>query len=294
MFQIKENKITFKNTPIVLKGVSVADVNHIRGFRDFTFEEVLNRAIEEFNINTVRIPILPESECKDSWYDTPNYFEDVLCPAVQYATSKNLFVILDCHHICEFYRKPHFWNKNKDWNRKLKHDLMYFWDFLAKQYCKSEKIIFEIYNEPIGPDDWHRFKTKIANIMITVIRNHSNSLILVGFPSACDLNQIAEDPIYQKNVAYSTHLYPSFIKSGWKEKYKKICNKYPIVVVEWGFQKDDIIGGNNHYAEDVYSFASKEGISLISGFMDTQWEPSLLKEDLTLTDFGTFLKGKNL
>jgi hypothetical protein len=64
--------------------------------------------------------------------------------------------------------------------------------------------------------------------------------------------------------------------------------------VEWGFQRDGIIGGGTEYAEEVYSFLNKENISFISGFMDSKWEPSIIKDDLTLTDFGEFLKSKNL
>lgn len=291
MLQTKDNRITYKSSQISLKGVSVTDVNHIKGFRDFTFEEIVNKALEEFNINTIRIPILPESKHKNSWYDKPNYFEQVLSPAVEYALSKDLFIILDCHYICDFYKKPHFWNRNREWNRNLKHKLMYFWDFLSKQYANNDKIIFEIFNEPIGPDNWHRYKRKLANILIKVIRNNCPNLILIGVPTSCDIKNILEDPIYQKNIAYSTHLYPAFTSSTWKEKYKEVSDKYPLVIVEWGFQ-EGIIGGDTSYAEDICGFANKNDISLISGFLDTLWPPSLLQNDLSLTPFGQFLKSK--
>ena len=285
MLQVKENRLIYQDNQILLRGVSVADVNHIKGFRTFTFEEILDKAIDTFKINTIRIPILPESKCKDSWYDVPDYFSNALNPAVEYALSKGLFVILDSHYICEFYKKPHFWNKNRDWNRKLKHDLMYFWDFLSKKYCNQEKIIYEIFNEPIGPKDWSRYKIKIANVMITVIRNNCPNLILVGRPSPCDVLDVFENPMYQANVLHSTHLYPSFLTSNWKEHYKLFSDKHPLVIVEWGFQ-NGIIGGDNIYADELLAFSRKENISLISGFADPYWEPSLFYEDLSLTELG--------
>ena len=116
MFNVKNNWITYKNTPVILNGVSVADIGHITGHRDFSYEKAIDLAVKEFHINTLRIPVLPESKIENDWYKSNEYFESRLDPAVKYATELGLYVIIESHHICEFYKRPHFWNNNDRYN----------------------------------------------------------------------------------------------------------------------------------------------------------------------------------
>jgi endoglucanase len=83
-----------------------------------------------------------------------------------------------------------------------------FFTQMATTYGAYPNVIFEIYNEPNGPQ-WPAVKA-YAEIVIGAIRKTgSTNLIVVGTPSwSRDVDIAAVDPITDfKNIAYTLHFY---------------------------------------------------------------------------------------
>jgi hypothetical protein len=111
-----------------------------------------------------------------------------------------------------------------------------FFEEVAQAYGGYNNVIFEIFNEPTNIG-WPLIKS-YADSIVTVIRKHSDNLILVGNPNWDQRPDVAigkevEDP--KHNVAYTFHYYAmTHGKSQMNNADRAIKAGLPVFVSEWG------------------------------------------------------------
>jgi hypothetical protein len=219
------------------------------------------------------------------------YMTDLLRPAVDYATQKGLYVIIDFHEISDV-------TERKDQQTQT------FWRYMARQFADYPNVIYEVFNEPIRVGDgceladscWPAFKER-ADRWVSLIRERAPStLVLVGGPSWSQvIGPAATNPIADANVAYVGHIYPFHVGSPFVETELRTCAAvHPVVLTEWGYGFDAMnrTGDKEPYATMVKAMADELGMGYTAWVADHEWGPPMFADaaGATLTDFGEFAR----
>jgi len=97
-----------------------------------------------------------------------DYVSKVLKPAVDYATGKNLYVIIDHHQI------------DNVTTGNSAADATTFWTDVAPKFASYTNVIYEPFNEPIdGSVSWATFKPVVQNWLTTIRGAGANNIIIV-------------------------------------------------------------------------------------------------------------------
>ena len=82
-----------------------------------------------------------------------------------------------------------------------------FFREMAKEYGEFPNVIFEIYNEPLA-QDWSQTIKPYHERIVKVIRKYSSNLIVLGTRTwSQDVDEAAQDPVEEENLAYTIHFY---------------------------------------------------------------------------------------
>jgi endoglucanase len=114
---------------------------------------------------------------------------------------------------------------------------------MAQRYGQYPNVIYEIFNEPdnVGPggngqDTWDVIKA-YANQVIPAIREKDpDNLIVVGTPEWSQrVDQAAQAPLSQTNIAYALHFYAATHKQSLRDHASQALAKgIALFVTEWG------------------------------------------------------------
>lgn len=162
----------------------------------FYNDRAVSRLVSELNIELIRAAMGVEVD----WGETDSAKGYVLKPEIQKAMVENvvesaikndIYVIIDWHsHSAENYT-----NEAKTFFREM-----------AQKYGKYDNVIFELYNEPLNIT-WATIRS-YAEEVISVIREHSDNLVIVGTPEWDQRTDAAiNNPLNDPNVAYVHHFY---------------------------------------------------------------------------------------
>jgi hypothetical protein len=302
--QVRGTELLADGKPIVLRGVAVGDpilARQGRPLSDYT------RIARDWHANVVRISLHP-----GVWKHTPHaQVLDTLAREINAALGNGMEVILDWHTIGwpNGYSEP----IEKDWtddpvdlydsNFDLAKD---FWNEASAKFGKDGRIIFELWNEPVGtkkeedeqiPPQWERMKPFYAELL-KIVRTHSDNVILAtGNDWAYDLRGIREDPLPGKNIAYCWHIYANTDEDDEAEWAKHLDNLQtiaPVMVTEWGFQEHT----DEDFRGTVKSFGAKFARDFLEGrhlhstawCWHPDWTPVMLQPDWkTPTAMGKFV-----
>jgi endoglucanase len=131
---------------VVLRGVSLIDVSvaNSRPRNAQTLTNMLTDAADGWYARVVRFPVYPNAiDGQPGWIANPdNYFNNHLDPAIQNCISKQIYCIIDWHYISDYT------SSTIDTTTRA------FWSYVAPRYANTPNVIFELYNEPINPDNW--------------------------------------------------------------------------------------------------------------------------------------------
>jgi endoglucanase len=237
---------------------------------------------------------------KTKWEPTADeYYSKVLKPAVDYVTAKGLYAIIDFHQIDHA-------------NAQTVADAVTFWTAIAPKFKDASNVIFEAFNEPInsGPTlttaaaSWANYKP-FAEQMVKAIRDAAPSnLIILGSPSWCQMpGEMVASPVSGTNIVLTAHIYPeNWTQQAFKTSVDKALTAYPVFVSEWGWRDDSscnanaapsgVCAGNQSatWGSSLRTTLDGNGASWTAWVFDSQWEPMMLKQDSTLTNFGTLVK----
>ncbi len=291
--KVDGNKIVNdQQQPVILKGLNIADVEHLNTKTwerpGVTARSVANAAADQYFAEVIRIPVLPgnSSYPNEGFFSATNggekYFTTHLDPIVKELTAKGVYVIIDLHYVSDY--------------QSLYPKVQEFWTFMAPKYKDNPYVIYEIFNEPILPDNWSTWKTTIAQPAVDLIRSFApNNLILVGGPYwSSHMSGAATDPVNGTNLVYVGHVYSNQTATAWAKNYEPVIPKYPMFITEWGFETGGTEGGDINYGTAFEAWMRKYNLSWTVWSYDTQWGPRMVNTDWSLkaspAGMGTFVR----
>jgi hypothetical protein len=300
--EVRGKELIFNGQPIRLRGVAVGDPIQNREGRPALDYEVIAK---DWKANVVRIAVHPLY-----WKTQPHdRVLDRLAQDVDAALGNRLFVIIEYKVIGwpdGHYEIP-TWGGPKDMYDSSFTLATSFWDAVATRWGKDGRVMFELWNEAIfGKEDWRPavgqkwaalkpFHTKLLG----VVRKHSENVVIVSSNHwSYLLTGVRKDVLDGKNVAYAWHVYAGHGKNDprqWADALDNLQTVAPVIVTEWGFQRDT----DRHYKGGPEEF----GRPFVRDFLEakvlhsTAWcwhpisGPPMLKEDWrTPNEFGTFVR----
>jgi len=263
-----------------LKGVSVIDpeiMNTKRG--DKNAASIITDAVNNYHANVIRIPVLPNpdsGEGTSGFFANPDsYFNNHLNPVITVCKELGVYVIIDLHYLSDY---------NADFRDNY---IIPFWDYIAPKYKDSPNVIFEIFNEPINPDNWNTWLEVVAQPVVDKIRNHApNNLIIVGGPRwSQNMSGAADNPVKGENIIYTAHVYPEHPSASWETNYGAIASKYPVFVTEWGYEKGAVSptsGTTSEFGVPFSNWMREKELHWTAFSFDNHWFPRMFNNDWSL------------
>lgn len=298
---------------IVLRGSSLIDIgalyayngNSVKGITD-RMEKVATAGVQG---NVVRFPVYPKIDynagyptCSPLPYPigtgpstscTPKspmtgaeYVSKVLKPAVEYATSKGLYVIIDYHQIDDATKGT------------SAADATTFWTDIAPEFASYTNVLYEAFNEPIdGSATWATLKPVVQGWIDTIRKAAPDTIIIVPSNSYDQRpGDAANNPPSGTNLMYTAHIYPGNWNLAFQSQVSNAASKVPVFITEWGYilNSSDAVGGtsNANYGTTFQTQVDGYGASWTAWVTDNSWTPNMFSDSaLTmLTDFGKVTK----
>ncbi|HET9241723.1 MAG TPA: glycoside hydrolase family 5 protein [Oligoflexus sp.] len=215
MLSVSGNKIVDKDKkPIQLKGMSLF-WSHWSG--NFWNSDAVTFIKKDWKATLIRAAMGVE----DGGYLTqPNAEKDRVKTIVNAAMKEGIYVIIDWH--------DHHATRNTA-------KAVEFFSEMAGLYANNPHVIFEIYNEPLD-DSWEQVKAYAETVTKAIRAKGAQNLVIVGSPSWSQRVDLAADnPVQDKNVAYTLHFYSGTHRQDLRDKATYALNKgIALFVTEFG------------------------------------------------------------
>jgi hypothetical protein len=288
---------------IVLRGSSLIDIGALYTYGGqgaggivARIDEVASAGVQG---HVVRMPVYPEIDyngghptCSPLPYPvgtgpsttcTPkmplsasDYVAKVLTPAVDYATSKNLYVIIDFHQI------------DNATTGTSAADATTFWTDIAPRFAAYRNVLYEVFNEPIDAAvSWAALKPVVQGWVDTVRASAPDNLIVV--PSN-DWDQhggdAASDPPRGTNLVYTAHIYVNNWNQAFQAQVALAVKAAPVFISEWGYTGADAT--SHAWGTALQTLVEADGASWTAWVTDNAWSPNMFADTSLsqLTDFG--------
>jgi len=222
----------------------------------------------------------PSSSCTPSTtaFSASDYVTKLLKPAVDYATSKNLYVIIDYHQI------------DNATSGTSAADANTFWADVAPKFASYTNVLYEIFNEPIDTGvPWSTLKPVVQGLINTVRAGAPNNIIIVPSNSWCQHpGDAANDPPTGGNLMYTAHIYANNWNSTFISQMSTATAKVPVFVSEWGYSNSD----SSSFGPGLQTTIDGDGASWTAWVTDNSWAPAMFTTAAitTLSTFGTQVK----
>jgi endoglucanase len=304
---------------VVLRGVAIPDLGALAssggGSQGIThrIDEILGAA--NLAAHVIRFPVYPRSvpNSGSPYYspmpfpigpDAPassgvtvtalsasEYVNTILRPAIDYATSKNLYVIVDYHQI------------DNTTTGQSGADAVTFWTQMAPIFSNYPNVLYEAFNEPIdnaAPGGWTTaFQTQAQSWINAIRAGAPNNLIIVGSPSWSQYpNGAAQFPLTGGNLVFTAHIYPGNWTPAFQGRVTTAVAAVPVFISEWGYQlvatmsrtdpNANLETTSDAWVNSLETFVDGNGASWTAWVADPAWGPPMFSGDAGgLTDFGT-------
>ncbi|WP_427890610.1 cellulase family glycosylhydrolase [Kribbella sp. GL6] len=214
--------------------------------------------------------------------DLNAYDATYIKPYVDHAVAKGLYVIIDLHLVRNYGDAA---------GAVPQSDVKGFWDFIAPRYANNPNVLFEVFNEPIAPDNWASWKSYIQPV-VDSIRSVASNVILMGSPSwSTRLNGALTDPITGGNIAYVYHLYPNMgpaTAANLDPKFGTASATLPVVLTEFGWDpsstaNDVTAGSTSGWGLPLRQYLdARPQIGWIGWIFDNFWQPVMFDKNWNL------------
>ena len=292
---------------IILRGSSLIDIGALYYYAGQNISGITTRmekvAAAGVQGHAVRLPVYPKIDynggyptCSPCPYPvgtgpaasctptTPvsasDYVAKILKPAVDYATSKNLYVIIDFHQI------------DNATTGKSAADATTFWTDIAPRFASYTNVIYEPFNEPLDTvTTWAALKPVVQGWINTIRAVAPKNIIIVPSNNWDQRpGDASSDPPTGTNLMYTAHVYPSNWKSGngFETQVATAVTKAPVFMTEWGYDRSDPAS----WGTALQTTIDGNGASWTAWVTDNAWTPSMFADSslTTLTSFGTLVK----
>jgi hypothetical protein len=207
-----------------------------------------------------------------------DYFSKVLKPAVDYATSKNLYVIVDYHQI------------DNATSGTSAADAKTFWTDIAPKFAGASNVLYEPFNEPIDTNvGWSALKPVAQQLIDTIRAGAPNNIIIVP-SNAWDQHpgDAASNPPTGTNLMYTAHIYASNWSAAFQSQVATATAKAPVFISEWGYGSSD----PSSFGTSLQATVNGDGAGWTAWVTDNAWTPSIFADAnlTTLTNFGMLVK----
>jgi len=293
-------------TTIILRGSSLIDIGSLYWYGGQSAAGITARmdkvAAAGVQGHVVRLPVYPKVDyntggdpaCSPCPYPvgtgpiascTPkaplsaaDYVTKVLKPAVDYATSKNLYVIIDYHQI-----------DNASTGTSVA-DAVTFWTDIAPKFASASNVLYEAFNEPIDANvGWSALKPAVQRLIDTIRAGAPKNIIIVP-SNAWDQHpgDAVSDPPTGTNLMYTAHIYANNWNAAFQSQVAKATAKAPVFISEWGYANSD----PSSFGTSLQTTVNGDGASWTAWVTDNGWTPSMFADPnlTTLTNFGTLVK----
>lgn len=282
---------------VILRGVSLIDLGvtelwegGIRAMIDrLTKIDDTQGSSPGWYTRVVRLAVVPSDGESDSPIEyqagSDAYYSTILRPAVDYALSKGLYVIIDWHYIEDT-------SLHRDTTNA-------FWADIAPRFAGDSHVMFELYNEPINGGSWPSVKPDMQSFYDTVRSGAPQNLVLVGTPNWSQVvGPAATDPIVGQNIVYVAHMYPlHWNNQSLRNQIVTAAAVHPVFITEWGFQSgsNNILNGTiSNYGTPFKQFLEDNELSWTAWCASNNWGPPIFNTDYTLRvgegEMGGFVK----
>ncbi len=213
--KVQAGKIVDKNgQPVQLRGMSLFWSHWSPQFWN---KGVVSTLANDWKSTVIRAAMGVEV---GGYLTNPQAEKDRVKLIVAEAVAQGIYVIIDWH----------------DHNAEAHPDkALEFFTEMAGLYANTPNVIFEVFNEPVN-QSWAQVKT-YAESMISAIRaKGAKNLVIVGSPTWSQrVDQAADNPINDSNVAYTLHFYAATHKQDLRDKAIYAINKgLALFVTEFG------------------------------------------------------------
>jgi hypothetical protein len=304
---------------IVLRGSSLLDIgelyvegsNSVKGITD-RMDKLAAAGVQG---HVVRFPVYPKIDYNAGYpYCSPlpypvggtrsagctatspmnaaDYVSKVLKPAVDYATAKNLYVIIDHHQIDDV--------TSGTGDSASATDAIAFWTDIAPKFAGYSNVLYEPFNEPISASaTWGRIKSVVQKWIDTIRNAGAENIIIVPSNSYCQRpGDAASDPPTDSkaNLMYTAHVYPGNWNATFKQQVATAVAKAPVFMTEWGYvlnSSDSVVGtSSTTWGSDLETLIDANGASWTAWITDNSWTPNMFSDAAItkLTEFGTLSK----
>ncbi|MCD8390992.1 MAG: cellulase family glycosylhydrolase [Firmicutes bacterium] len=229
---------------VILSGMSS---HGLQWYPQFTSEAAI-RSTAEYGANVFRCAMYTA----EGGYLSDASVKSTLISAVDTAIACDMYVIIDWHILSD-----------GDPMTSIDAAAEFFAEMSAR-YADEPAVIYEICNEPNGSITWSGNVKPYAERIISVIRENSRGIILVGSPTwSQDLHEAAADPLDAENIMYTCHFYAG-THTEWLRERIASCG-LPVFVSEWGTSAADGSGGVYlDEAQKWIDFMNENGISRVN------------------------------
>jgi endoglucanase len=221
--------------PVTLRGVSILPSEHqneCTTCNNKPMTEMLDWQADGSRGWYSRVLRLPVTTAKVK--DPATSFATHIDPYVQQAIARNQYVIVDLHLVSNY-------DVNGSGGVKQQF-VLDFWNYVAPRYANTPNVIFEVFNEPINPDNWTSWKNYIQPVINAIRAVAPNNLILVGSPQwSTRVNSAVTDPLVGSNLVYVYHIYPNqgaATATNLNAKFGNAANTIPVMLTEFGWNQD--------------------------------------------------------
>jgi endoglucanase len=248
-----------RGEPVVLRGVSTHD---LKDFGRFASAAAVRALARDWGVTVLRPALYVPSYLAD------RSLEAKLDAMVQACEANGIYCLIDWHVLLEHTPQAH------------QDEAIAFFSRKAGQFRDKAHVLYEICNEPNGPDvTWREHVKPYAEAVIPAIRERApDSVIVVGTPTwSQDVDIAARDPLPFANLLYAVHFYAGSHKEELREKVRVASRRIAIFCSEWGTTLASGDGGPFPEESTTWlDFLERDGISWCNWSLSDAREASAL------------------